>query len=147
MLQQHFNLFRKNIVGIDQKIETPFGLKKIIYADWIASGRLYAPVEQNLLQHFYPFVANTHTDSNSTGAAMTFAYHKAFQIIKKHVNACPNDDILISSNSGMTGVVNKLQRILGLRIHENFKQKIKIQEADRPIVFISHMEHHSNQTS
>jgi selenocysteine lyase/cysteine desulfurase len=54
---------------------------------------------------------------------------------------------LISSNSGMTGVVNKLQRILGLKIHESHKNKLKLNEDEKPIVFITHMEHHSNQTS
>ena len=47
----------------------------------------------------------------------------------------------------MTGVVNKFQRILGLRIPENLKEFATIPEAIKPIVFISHMEHHSNQTS
>ena len=77
---------------------------------------------------------------------MTSAYHKALQIIKKHVNANAND-IIISSYSGMTGVVNKLQRILGLKIHEQFADKIAIASENRPVVFITHMEHHSNQTS
>ena len=66
--------------------------------------------------------------------------------LKKHVNAS-NDDILISAGSGMTGVVNKLQRILGLRIHEKYKSCVNIPPDEKPIVFITHMEHHSNQTS
>lgn len=47
----------------------------------------------------------------------------------------------------MTGVVNKFQRILGLRLHEKFKDQINLTESERPVVFITHMEHHSNQTS
>ncbi|HRJ36616.1 MAG TPA: aminotransferase class V-fold PLP-dependent enzyme, partial [Flavobacteriales bacterium] len=47
----------------------------------------------------------------------------------------------------MTAVVNKLQRMLGLRIHEKYREKVLPKENDRPIVFITHMEHHSNQTS
>ncbi len=35
-------------------------------------------------------------------------------IIKKHVNAGP-DDVLIGAGAGMTAVINKLQRILGLK--------------------------------
>ena len=93
-----------------------------------------------------PFVANTHTETTDTGLTMTYAYHKAKEVIKKHVNA-NNQDVLISSNSGMTGVVNKFQRILGLKIHESFAQEIELAETERPIVLVSHMEHHSNQTS
>ena len=93
-----------------------------------------------------PYVANTHTETSSTGMAMTHAYHKARQVIKRHVNASA-DDVLISANSGMTGVINKFQRILGFRIHEKYLDAIDFDETERPIVFVSHMEHHSNQTS
>lgn len=48
----------------------------------------------------------------------------------------------------MTGVVNKFQRILGIKVSENLKELIEyIPEEKKPIVFITHMEHHSNQTS
>jgi selenocysteine lyase/cysteine desulfurase len=144
--ENHFYKFRKNIVGINANFSFPFGKKKIIYADWTASGRLYAPIERALCEDFGPFVANTHTETNITGSTMTAAYHKAKSIIKEHVGAS-KDDIIISSNSGMTGVVNKFQRILGLRIHEKFRNKIEIADEDVPLIFVTHMEHHSNQTS
>lgn len=147
MLNSHFNKFRKNIIGIDKKIKTAFcDETDLIYTDWTASGRMYSVIEKKFLEEIYPFVANTHTDSNFTGMAMTYAYHEARHIIKSHVGAT-EDDVLISANSGMTGVVNKLQRILGLRIHESFRDQIKIEDDERPVVFITHMEHHSNQTS
>ena len=44
-LEAYFQPFRKQVVGIDQSFKSPFGIKKIIYADWIASGRLYRPIE------------------------------------------------------------------------------------------------------
>lgn len=145
-LEEHFVEFRKNIVGIDQTFTSPFGKKKIIYADWVASGRLYAPIEERLHNNINPFVANTHSESSITGVMMTKAYHQAQHIIKKHVNAGPND-IIITAGFGMTAVVNKLQRILGLRVPIKFRDCIKISDEERPIVFITHMEHHSNQTS
>ena len=145
-LEQYFLQFRKNIIGIDQTFESPFGEKKIIYTDWTASGRLYQPIEEKLMHSFGPFVANTHTETTISGTAMTMAYHEARHIIKKHVNANEND-VLINDGTGMTGVVNKFQRILGLRIPENLKTFATIPDEVKPIVFISHMEHHSNQTS
>ena len=72
---------------------------------------------------------------------MTLAYHEARHIIKHHVNA-NSDDILITDGTGMTGVVNKFQRILGLRIPENLKEFTSIPTELKPVVFISHMEHH-----
>lgn len=145
-LKEHFSEFRKNIIGIDQEFETPRGRKKIIYADWIASGRLYRPIEHRLTRAIAPFVGNTHTESTVTGGTMTNAYHEAMRVIKEHVGAA-DCDVLISSNSGMTGVVNKFQRILGLKVHEKYHNQLEIPKEERPVVFCSHMEHHSNQTS
>ena len=124
-LELYFQQFRKNIIGIDQEFESPFGKKKIIYTDWTASGRLYRPIEEKMINQFGPFVANTHTETTVSGTAMTMAYHEAKHIIKKHVNAT-QDDILINTGTGMTGVVNKFQRILGLKIPENLKQYTNI---------------------
>ncbi len=143
-LEQHFQKFRDNTVGYGHDISTPEGPKRLIYADWIASGRLYQPIEDFLTNEMGPYVANTHTNTTTTGCTMTLAYKKARKIIKNHVNAT-DEDVLISSCSGMTGVVNKLQRILGYRIHESYREYVKIE--DRPLVILSHMEHHSNQTS
>lgn len=145
-LEKYFNQFRENIIGIAQCYETPFGNQKMIYTDWTASGRLYRPIEEKIMNEFGPFVANTHTETTISGTAMTMAYHKARTIIKQHVKAGEND-VLITDGTGMTGVVNKFQRILGLRVSENLKDYVNIPDAVKPIVFVSHMEHHSNQTS
>lgn len=145
-LEQYFQQFRNEIIGVDQTFMSPYGEQKLIYTDWTASGRLYRPIEEKLMNEFGPFVANTHTETSTSGAAMTLAYHEARNIIKNHVNANEND-VLITEGSGMTGVVNKFQRILGLKVSENLKEHTDIPEDVRPIVFVSHMEHHSNQTS
>ncbi|MDZ7878797.1 MAG: aminotransferase class V-fold PLP-dependent enzyme [Saprospiraceae bacterium] len=145
-LEDYFVPFRQHIIGQDQHFDSPFGRKRIIYADWTASGRMYQPIEDKLGQVFAPFVANTHTETNICGTSMTLAYHQARDIIKRHVNAAPTD-CLISYGSGMTGVINKFQRILGLKIPEKQRPNIRISNQERPIVFVTHMEHHSNQTS
>lgn len=145
-LEQYFKPFRENIVGIDLEFESPYGTKKIVYTDWTASGRLYRPIEEKILNDFGPYVANTHTETTESGTAMTIAYHKAKAIIKEHVN-CNEDDVLIVSGSGMTSVVNKFQRILGLKIPENLQKYTNVPDEIRPVIFITHMEHHSNQTS
>ena len=145
-LELYFDDFRENIVGLNQFFVSPYGKKRIIYTDWTASGRLYKLIEDKISYEFGPFVANTHTETSITGTAMTLAYHKSRSIIKKHVNAS-NNDVLITDGTGMTGVVNKFQRILGLRIPENLKEFTSFPNKMKPVVFISHMEHHSNQTS
>lgn len=145
-LEKYFEKFRNNIVGIDQTFVSPYGEQKIVYGDWIASGRLYEPIENKISNIIGPFVGNTHTETSETGIRMTQAYHKSHQIIKSHVNAGPND-VIITAGSGMTAVINKFQRILGLKYCGKVSGKSCIIERERPVVFITHMEHHSNQTS
>jgi len=145
-LANYFKTFREQIIGIDEVIDTPYGIMPLVYTDWTASGRLYAPIEQKIAEDFGPFTANTHTKTSLCGNLMTTAYEEARNIIKTHVNA-GKDDVLIVTGHGMTGAINKLQRILGLKIHEKFKSQINNPDDERPIVFITHMEHHSNQTS
>ena len=145
-LEQYFQGFREHIIGIDTTIETPYGTKPLVYADWIASGRLYRPIETILQNRIGPMVGNTHSEASHTGRLMTSIYHDAHQVIKKHVNASP-EDVIITSDSGMTGVLCKFQRILGLKIPEKYADQIQIPEEDRPVVFLTHMEHHSNQTT
>lgn len=144
-LEKYFATFRKNIIGIDQTFNSPLGEKKIIYADWVASGRLYGPIEKKIQQMIAPYIGNTHSESSITGTSMTKAYHEAQAIIKKHVNAS-KDDIIITAGSGMTTVINKLQRILGLKLPEQLKNYCSLPAELKPVVFITHMEHHSNHT-
>ena len=145
-LEIYFQQFRKHIVGINQTFQSPYGEQEIIYTDWTASGRLYRPIEDKLLNEIGPFIANTHTETSITGSVMTLAYHKARNLIKQHVNV-GIDDVLITDGTGMTGVINKFKRILGHKVSENLKDFTNVPEELRPIVFITHMEHHSNQTS
>ncbi len=146
MLESYFIPYRENIIGINQTFQSPYGEKTIVYGDWIASGRLYKPIEDKLSHQIGPFVANTHTETSETGKRMTLAYHMAQKIIKKHVNASEND-VIISAGSGMTTVINKFQRILGLRHCGMIMQHDCLKQRERPVVFITHMEHHSNHTS
>lgn len=145
-LEAHFAPFRAHTLGTGQRMRTPYGELPIVYADWIASGRLYGPIEERMTAVIGPFVANTHTETSTTGTLMTRAYHQALKRIKAHVGAS-SEDAIICYGSGMTAVVNKFQRILGLRVHESYLDRVSPAPDQRPIVFVTHMEHHSNQTS
>ena len=160
MTEEYFSKFRDHIIGVDQTFETPFGKQTILYADWIASGRMYGPIEDRVRKEILPFVGNTHTETTVTGTAMTKAYHHAKHYIKEQVNA-NEQDVLVFCGSGMTGAINKMQRILGLKVPDRIRdyssqfniedgsghRLISCEDVNRPIVFITHMEHHSNHTS
>jgi len=145
-MERYFKKFRENTIGNELKFNTPYGNQTMIYADWIASGRLYKPVEERIANTFGPFVGNTHTETSETGTLMTKAYHHAHNLIKKHVNAGP-EDVIITTGFGMTGVVNKFIRILGLKHCSYLQGNDCHKEKIKPVVFITHMEHHSNHTS
>lgn len=145
-LEKYFQEFRKGVIGNEATYISPYGEKKIVYADWIAGGRLHQKVEHQITHVFGEFVANTHTETSETGTRMTQAYHYAQSIIKKYVNAGP-DDVILAAGFGMTAVVNKLIRILGLRTCGLLSRKTCIQKREKPVVFITHMEHHSNHTA
>lgn len=145
-LEKYFEPFRNQIIGNGSFFESPYGRQELRYFDWVASGRLYRPVEDKISEVFGPFVANTHSESSETGKRMTQCYKYAHDFIKKHVNASPND-VIITAGSGMTAVINKLQRILSLRTGNKRVKRECIKSNERPVVFITHMEHHSNHTS
>lgn len=145
-LEKHFEYFRKRTIGSDLVYNSPYGPQKMLYADWIASGRLYQPIEDRITKDIGPFVGNTHTETSETGTLMTKAYHYAHKLIKKHVNAGP-DDVIITAGTGMTTVINKMQRIMGLKSCHMIHTKECLQKAEKPVVFLSHMEHHSNHTN
>jgi selenocysteine lyase/cysteine desulfurase len=145
-LEIYFDRFRRNTIGYDLKYRSPYGLQPMIYADWIASGRLYEPIEEKMQKEIGPWVANTHTEASESGTLMTKAYHHALQSIKKQVNAGPND-VILTAGSGMTTVVNKLQRILGLRVCGKISGHECMDRKEKPVVFLTHMEHHSNHMS
>jgi selenocysteine lyase/cysteine desulfurase len=149
-LEAYFSPYRANIIGNSQVFDSPFGKQRMVYADWTASGRAYQPIESFIQKEVLPFAGNTHTGSTITGTLMSDAYEKAKIVIKQHINAGA-DDALLFCGSGMTSAVNKLQRLLGLKIAGRLKDygynPASLDEDLRPVVFVSHMEHHSNHTS
>ncbi|TSA24945.1 MAG: aminotransferase class V-fold PLP-dependent enzyme [Bacteroidetes bacterium] len=144
--EKYFQPFREQIIGHQASYRTPYGPQQVIYADWIGSGRLYWPIEKRLLYDLGPFVANTHTETSETGKLMTRAYRYAHERIKELVHAGPHD-VILTTGFGMTGAIVKFQRILGLKVCGPATRVEYAAEEDRPVVFLTHMEHHSNHTS
>jgi selenocysteine lyase/cysteine desulfurase len=138
-LEAYFKNFKKNVIGDDATFDSYYGLQQMRYADWIASGRLYEPIEKIICEKVGPMMANTHSFSSESGKATTYLYQEARQVIKNHVNAAETD-VLVTTGTGMTGALNKFLRILKLLPAKKY-QTIE----EKPVVFLTHMEHHSNQ--
>ncbi|WP_091496538.1 aminotransferase class V-fold PLP-dependent enzyme [Amphibacillus marinus] len=145
-LEKHFDDFRTQTIGANHYFTTKYGTFPLLYADWTASGRLYHPIEDKLSNIIGPWIGNTHTDHNTTSSIITEVYHHAKKVIKAHVNAC-EDDLVIATGAGTTAALNKLQRLLGIRVPAALTNTLTITEQERPIILTSLMEHHSNYLS
>lgn len=115
-------------------IKTPYGEKKIVYADTIASGQAYQPIEKYMNCAVYPYYANTHSNAFG-GRYMTHLICNSKNIIRKAINAKDTDRVLFTGN-GCTGAV--LHFIHALNLKKNKKDK------DKWTVFITSTEHNSN---
>src|SRR6478609_3575285 len=93
-------LFRQNEVGRSTYIETPFGRRLLCYADLTATGR-YLHFVERWIRQVRPFYANTHTAVSSTGRIMGELRESARGVIRREVNAAP-EDVLVFVGSGAT---------------------------------------------
>ena len=139
---------RHGIIGDDRAVEGPFGVRRVTYADYTASGRSVDFIEDFIRDEVMPLYANTHTETSTTGLQTTRFRETARQTILDALNGS-TDDVVIFCGSGATGAVNKLIDILNLRLpadlDDRYGMSSLIPETERPVVFIGPYEHHSNE--
>ncbi len=139
---------RASIIGDDNVIETPYGARRVTYADYTASGRSLSFLEDYIRNEVLPLYANTHTESSGTGLQTTRFREDARAIVKRAVGG-DERDVVIFCGSGATGAIHKLIDVLGLRIPRELDQRYRLGEhipaEERPVVFIGPYEHHSNE--
>ena len=81
-----FSFLRRELIGADAPIQTPFGERLMMYADYTASGRCLCFVE-NYLRQLQRIYANSHTEDDISGRSMTQLLREAEESIKRSVNA------------------------------------------------------------
>jgi len=140
---------RESVIGKDTAVATPFGMRRVTYADYTASGRSLSFIEDFIRRQVLPLYANTHTETSGTGLQTTRFREDAREIIRRCVGANPDEHAVIFAGSGATGAVNRLIAILGLRVPANldrdFRLVDQIPPGERPVVFVGPYEHHSNE--
>lgn len=138
-----------SVIGRDTAVETPFGLRRVTYADYTASGRSLSFIEDYIRIQVLPMYANTHTETSGTGLQTTRFREDARDIIKSCIGANNDEHAVIFAGNGATGAVDRLIGILGLRIPDSLEQEYHLGDAipanRRPVVFVGPYEHHSNE--
>ena len=141
-------LIRASVIGEDHVMETPYGRRRVTYADYTASGRALAFIEDFVRDQVLPSYANTHTESSGTGLQTTRLREEAREIIRDAVHG-DDDTVVLFAGSGSTGAIAKLIGVLGLRIPSVLDDALALSEHiapdQRPVVFIGPYEHHSNE--
>lgn len=139
---------RNDVVGADACIDTPFGRRRITYADHLASGRPLASVEDTLRRCVLPSYANTHTEDSSTGARTSRLLHQAAAYVKSCLGGDERYKITFPG-TGATGALKRLQEILGVSVPAMHRARVlaSLPAAERLVVFVGPYEHHSNEVT
>ncbi len=140
---------RESVIGRDTAVQTPFGLRRVTYADYTASGRSLAMVEDMIRDRVLPLYANTHSETSGTGLQTTRFREEAREIIRHSVGGTRSEHAVIFAGSGSTGAVDRLVGLLGIRIPTALSRahglEASIPVDERPVVFVGPYEHHSNE--
>ncbi len=126
---------RRGLIGDGIEFETPFGAQRLLYADYVASGRALTQVEDFVTRAVLPYYANSHTEASFCGEAMTRMRAEARAVIADAVGAGP-DCHVVFGGGGATAGLNRIAGLLRLRD--------RVTVGERVVVLIGPYEHHSN---
>ncbi len=126
---------RKGLIGEDVLIDGPFGPKPLIYADYVASGRALAQVEDFVRDRVLPYYANTHTQASFCGEYMTRLRETARAEIARLTGAGQGMSVVFTG-AGSTAGINRIVGLLDLAV--------LVAEGQRVVVLTGPYEHHSN---
>ncbi|HKL68388.1 aminotransferase class V-fold PLP-dependent enzyme [Salibaculum sp.] len=126
---------RAGLIGEGVEIDGPFGVRKLHYADYVASGRALTQVEDFIRHRVLPYYANTHTQASFCGAYMTKLREAARAEIARLTGATPGMSVVFTG-AGSTAGINRIVGLLDLAA--------LVSAGKRVVVLTGPYEHHSN---
>jgi len=140
---------RASVIGEDEAVAGPYGIRRVTYADYTASGRSLSFLEDYIREAVLPLYANTHTESSGTGLQTSRFREEARRLVLEGVGGDRGRHAVIFCGSGSTAAINRLVDVLNLRIPADLDDRwdlaSRIPAGERPVVFIGPYEHHSNE--
>lgn len=139
---------RSQIIGGDVEFQTPFGKRRLTYADHTASGRCLHYIENYIMDNVLPSYGNSHTTDSYVGNKTTKTVHEASEYVKRCLGG-GHDDALIFCGSGSTAAIKRLQEVMGISIPSIMRERVLkcLSVEERWVVFVGPYEHHSNVLS
>ncbi|KAK7247572.1 hypothetical protein RIF29_42457 [Crotalaria pallida] len=139
---------QSQIIGNDAEFDSPFGRRRLVYADHTASGRSLCYNENFIIKHLLPFYGNTHTCDSYVGSKTTKMLHEATEYIKKCLGG-GEEDAIIFCGSGTTAAIKRLQEVMGIVVPSIMRERVLkiLSKEERWVVFVGPHEHHSNLLS
>ncbi|KAJ1606293.1 hypothetical protein OIY81_3249 [Cryptosporidium canis] len=122
--ESYCSFIRQNIIGELSPIKTPFGARRLIYADWTASGRSLALIEDSLKTDVAPYYGNTHSVASNNARQSTWFIHEARESVRQFVGGNP-EDAIIFSGQGSTGAVAKFLKMMDASYWISIVKKVR----------------------
>ncbi|KAI7997600.1 putative cysteine desulfurase [Camellia lanceoleosa] len=146
--EKKLSWLRSQIIGGDLEFESPFGKRRLTYADHTASGRCLHYIENYIINNVLPFYGNSHSSDSYVGERTTKMVLEASQYVKRCLGG-REDDALIFCGWGTTAAIKRLQEVMGIAIPSTMRDRVlkclQISSSEeRWVVFVGPYEHHSN---
>ncbi|KAM0838962.1 hypothetical protein ACQ4PT_060629 [Festuca glaucescens] len=139
---------RSQIIGAEAEFASPFGTRRLTYADHTASGRCLQFVEEFVQRNVLPYYGNTHTVDSYVGLHTGELAGEAARYVKRSLGGGPRDALLFCG-TGCTAAIKRLQEVAGMAVPPTLRSLVleALPPSDRWVVFLGPYEHHSNLLS
>lgn len=103
-----FGYIRRSEIGASLPVQSPFGVRTVLYADHTASGRALGFIEDYVRAAVLPCYGNTHTSTSKTGRQSSDFVAEARGLARQRTR-CTKHDRLLFCGAGATAASNQVR--------------------------------------